>query len=50
MYVDNIRLELPREIGQRYVASYLHRKRMKLSAIVAERAAPHHEGASTKTE
>jgi hypothetical protein len=31
------------EIEQRYEASYLHRKRMKLPAIVAELATVHHE-------
>jgi hypothetical protein len=31
------------EIEQRYVVSYLHRKRMKLPAIVAELAVVYHE-------
>jgi hypothetical protein len=43
MCVDNIGLELQMEIEQRYVVSYLHRKGMKLPAIVAERAAVYHE-------
>jgi hypothetical protein len=33
------------EIDQRYVLSFLHRKRMKLPAIVAELAAVCHEDA-----
>jgi hypothetical protein len=33
------------EIEQRYVVSYLHRKAMKLPAIVAEPAAVYHEDA-----
>jgi hypothetical protein len=33
------------EIEQRYVVSYLHRKGMKLSAIVAELSAVYHEDA-----
>jgi transposase len=45
MHVDNIRLELQMEIEERYVVSYLHRKGMKLPAIVAELAAVHHENA-----
>jgi hypothetical protein len=45
MYVHNIRVELQMEIEQRYVVSYLHRKGMKLSPIVAELAAVYHENA-----
>jgi hypothetical protein len=45
MYVCNIRLEFQMEIEQRYVVSYLHRKEMKLPAIVAELAAVSHENA-----
>jgi hypothetical protein len=45
MYVDNICLELRMEIGQRHAVSYLHRKGMKLPAIVAEPAAVYHEDA-----
>jgi hypothetical protein len=45
MDVYNIRLELHLEIEQRYVVSYLHRKGMKLPAIVAERAAVYHKDA-----
>jgi hypothetical protein len=44
-YVYNIRLEIQVEIQQRYVVSYLHRKGMKLPAIVAELAAVYHEDA-----
>jgi hypothetical protein len=36
MYVSNIGLELQMEIQQRYMVSYLHRKGMKLPAIIAE--------------
>jgi hypothetical protein len=36
MYVYNIRFELQMEIEQRSVVNYLHRKGMKLPAIVAE--------------
>jgi hypothetical protein len=43
MYVDDVRLELQMEIEQRYLASYLHHRGMKLLAIVAERAVVHHE-------
>jgi hypothetical protein len=43
MYVCNVRLELQIEIEQRYVVNYLHRKGMKLPAIVAEPAAVYHE-------
>jgi hypothetical protein len=43
MYVYSIRFELPMEIEQRYMVSYLHRKGMKLPAIVAELAAAYHE-------
>jgi hypothetical protein len=39
MYVSNIRLELMMEIDQGYVVSCLHRKGMKLPAIIAELAA-----------
>jgi hypothetical protein len=39
MYVYNIRLELQMEMEQRDVVSYLHRKGIKLPAIVAELAA-----------
>jgi hypothetical protein len=45
MYVYNVYLELQMEIEQRYVVSYLHRKGMKLPAIVAEPAAVCHEDA-----
>jgi hypothetical protein len=45
MYVYNICFELQVEIEQRYVVSYLHHKRMKLPAIVAELAAVYHEDA-----
>jgi hypothetical protein len=45
MDVYNIRLELQRKNEQRYVASYLHRKGMKLPAIVAELAPVYHEDA-----
>jgi hypothetical protein len=44
-YVYNIRLEGQMEIDQRYVVSYLHRKGMKLPAIVTERANVYHEDA-----
>jgi hypothetical protein len=43
MYVYNIHLELEMEIEQRYVVSYLHRKGIKLPAIVAELAAARHK-------
>jgi hypothetical protein len=43
MYIYNIRLKLQMEIEQRYVASYLHLKEMKLPAIIAERAAVYNE-------
>jgi hypothetical protein len=43
MYVYNIRFELHMEIGQRDAASYIHRKGMKLPAIVAELTAVDHE-------
>jgi hypothetical protein len=43
MYVSNIRLELQMEIEQRYMGSYLHRKGMKLPAIVAALAVVYHE-------
>jgi hypothetical protein len=39
MYVYNTHLEFQMEIEERYVVSYLHRKGMKLPAIVAELAA-----------
>jgi hypothetical protein len=45
MYVYNIRLELQMEMEQGYVVSYLHRKGMKLPAIVAKLAAVFHEDA-----
>jgi transposase len=45
MYVYNISLKLQMEIEQRYVVSYLHRKGMKLPAIVAELVAVYHEDA-----
>jgi hypothetical protein len=45
MYVYNIRLELHMKIHQRYGESSLHRKGMKMAAIVAERAAVYHEDA-----
>jgi hypothetical protein len=41
--IYNIRLELQMEIEQRSVLSDLHRKGMKLPAIVAELAAVYHE-------
>jgi hypothetical protein len=40
---ENIRLESQMKIDQRYVVSYVHRKGMKLPAIVAELAAVYHE-------
>jgi transposase len=43
MYVYNIRFELQMEIEQKYVVSDLHRKGMKLPAILAELAAVYHE-------
>jgi hypothetical protein len=45
MYVYNIRFELQMEIEQRYMVSYLHRKGMKLLAIVPELAAVYQEDA-----
>jgi hypothetical protein len=45
MYIYNIRLELQMEIEQRHVVSYLNRKGMELSMIVAELAAVYHEDA-----
>jgi hypothetical protein len=45
MYVYNIGLELSMETEQRYVVNYLHRKGMKLPAIVPELAAVSHEDA-----
>jgi hypothetical protein len=45
MYVYNTRSELQMEIQQRYMVSFLHRKGMKLPAIVTERAAVYPEGA-----
>jgi hypothetical protein len=45
MHVYNIHLELQMEIEQRYVVSHLHRKGMKLPAIVAGLAAVYHENA-----
>jgi hypothetical protein len=42
MYISNMHLEAQIEIEQRYVMSYLHRKGLKLPAIVAELAAIHH--------
>jgi hypothetical protein len=45
MSVNNIWLEFQMEIGQRHAVSYLHRKGMKLPAIVAEPAAVYHEDA-----
>jgi hypothetical protein len=45
MCVYNICFELPVEIEQRYVVSYLHCKGMKLPAIVAGLAAAYHEDA-----
>jgi hypothetical protein len=45
MYVYNIGLELQKEINQRYVVICLHRKGLKLPAIVAELAAVYHEDA-----
>jgi hypothetical protein len=43
MYAYNIRFGLQMEIDPRYVVSYLHRKGMKLPAIVAEIAAAYYE-------
>jgi hypothetical protein len=43
MYVYNIRIEFQMEIEQRHVVSYLHRKEMKLPAIVTELAAVYHK-------
>jgi hypothetical protein len=43
--VYNIRLELQTEIEQRQRVNSLHRKGMKLPAIVAELAAVYHEDA-----
>jgi hypothetical protein len=45
MYVCNIRLELQMEIEQRHVMSSLHRKGMKLPAIIAEIAGVYHKNA-----
>jgi hypothetical protein len=45
MYVYDVRLELQMEIEQRHAVSCLHRKGMKLPAIVAELAAVSHEDA-----
>jgi hypothetical protein len=45
MDVYNIYFDLQMEIERRYVVSYLHRKGMKLAAIVAELAAVYHEDA-----
>jgi hypothetical protein len=45
MSVYNIRLEFQMEVEQRYVVSCLHRKGMKLPAIVAELAAVYDEDA-----
>jgi hypothetical protein len=45
LYLDNIRLELQIEIEQKHVVSSLHRKGMKLPAIVAELAAVYYEDA-----
>jgi hypothetical protein len=45
MYLYNIRLELQMEIDQGYVVNYLHRKGMKLPAIVAELAVIYHQDA-----
>jgi hypothetical protein len=45
MFVYNIRLELQMEVERRYVVSYLHRKGMKLPAIVAELVAVYHKDA-----
>jgi hypothetical protein len=49
MHVYNICLEFQIEIKQRYVVSYLHRKGMKLPAIVARLAAVDHKDAFDKT-
>jgi hypothetical protein len=45
MHVYSIRLELHMEIEQRHVVSDVHRKGMKLPAIVAELVAVYHEDA-----
>jgi hypothetical protein len=42
MYLENIRLEFQMGIEQRDVVSYLHRKDMKLPAVVAEIGAVYH--------
>jgi hypothetical protein len=42
MYVYNIHSELRIEIEWRYVVKYLHRKGMKLPAIVDELTAVYH--------
>jgi hypothetical protein len=45
MYFYNVRLELQMKIEQKYVVSSLHRKGMKLPAIIAEPAAVCHGNA-----
>jgi hypothetical protein len=45
MYIYNIRLELQMEIEQGYGVSCIHRKGMKLPAIVADLAAVYHKDA-----
>jgi hypothetical protein len=45
MYIYKIRLELQMEIEHGYVVSHLHRKGLKLPAIVAEPAAFYHKDA-----
>jgi hypothetical protein len=45
MDIYNMRGELQMEIEQRHVVSYLHRKGMKLPAIIVELAAVYHEDA-----
>jgi hypothetical protein len=43
MYASDIRLESQMESEQRHVVSYLHRREMKLPAIVAGLAAVYYE-------
>jgi hypothetical protein len=45
MYIYNTRLEFQMEIEQRYVVSCLHRKGMKLPAIVTELVIIYHKDA-----
>jgi hypothetical protein len=50
MYVYTFGLKLLLEIEQRYIVDYLHRKGMKLPAVVAELAAVYPKMHSMKTE